>query len=108
MGMEWSRLTGDGFRSVSLEARPRLGRLATDGSRLQPQLRTVRSDPQTWKDMAWLGVTSIVGFAGGLAVIPTAGLALTYVSMPLWHWAGSHPDNGFSGACSTTRRGLER
>ena len=56
-----------------------------------PYLRTLSSDPQTWKDMAWLGVTSIVGFAGGLAVITAAGLAATYVSMPLWYWAASHP-----------------
>src|SRR3954454_17110170 len=54
-------------------------------------LRTLSSDPQTWKDMAWLGVTSIIGFAGGLAVITAAGLAATYVSMPLWYWASSHP-----------------
>jgi Putative sensor len=54
-------------------------------------LRTLSSDPQTWKDMAWLAVTSIIGFAGGLAVITAAGLAATYVSMPLWYWAASHP-----------------
>jgi hypothetical protein len=41
--------------------------------------------------MAWLGVTSIVGFAGGLAVITAAGLAASYLSMPLWYWAVSHP-----------------
>ena len=54
-------------------------------------LRTLSSDPQTWKDMAWLGVTSIIGFAGGLAVITAAGLVAGYVSMPLWYWAVSHP-----------------
>jgi hypothetical protein len=54
-------------------------------------LRMLGSDPRTWKDMAWLGVTSIIGFAGGLAVIAAAGLAVTYVSMPLWYWAVSHP-----------------
>jgi hypothetical protein len=41
--------------------------------------------------MAWLGVTSIVGFAGGLAVITASGLAAAYVSMPLWYWTVSHP-----------------
>jgi hypothetical protein len=56
-----------------------------------PYLRTLSSDPQTWKNMAWLGVTSIIGFAGGLAVITAAGLAATYVSMPLWYRAASHP-----------------
>ena len=60
-----------------------------------PYLRTLSSDPQTWKDMAWLGVTSIVGFASGLAVITAAGLAAAYVSMPLWYWAVSHPHNQY-------------
>src|SRR3954452_13559828 len=30
-----------------------------------PYLRTLSSDPQTWKNMVWLGITTIVGFAGG-------------------------------------------
>jgi len=58
-------------------------------------LRTLSSDPQTWRDMAWLGVTSIVGFAGGLAVITASGLAAAYVSMPLWYWAVSHPQRQY-------------
>jgi hypothetical protein len=51
-------------------------------------------DPQTWKDMAWLGVTSIVGVAAEFLVITAAGLVATYVSMPLWYWAASQPHNG--------------
>src|SRR3954447_9138703 len=54
-----------------------------------PYLRTLSSDPQTWKDMAWLGVTSILGFAGGLAVVTATCLAATYISMPLWYWSAS-------------------
>jgi hypothetical protein len=60
-----------------------------------PYLRTLSSDPQTWKDMAWLVVTSTIGFVGGLAVITLAGLAVTYVSMPLWYWAASHPQQEY-------------
>src|SRR3954452_11188599 len=56
-----------------------------------PYLRTLSSDPQTWKNMAWLGVTSIIGFAGGLAVITAAGPAATYLAMPPWDWTTSHP-----------------
>lgn len=55
-------------------------------------LKTLSSDPQTWRDLAWLAVTSILGFTWGLVVITAAGLALTYVSMPLWYWA--IPDRG--------------
>lgn len=56
-----------------------------------PNLKTLTADPQTWKEMAWLGVNSLVGFGGGLAVTTAAGLVVTYVSMPLWFWAVSHP-----------------
>jgi len=56
-----------------------------------PYIKALSSDSQTWKDLAWLAVTSIVGFACGLAVITGAGLVVTYVSMPLWYWAVSHP-----------------
>jgi hypothetical protein len=58
---------------------------------LLPLLRTVSSDPQTWKDLAWLGLTSIVGFTLGLAAIAAAGIVLAYVSMPIWYWAISDP-----------------
>jgi hypothetical protein len=56
-----------------------------------PWLRTLTSDPQTWRDLAWLAVTSIVGFAWGLAVLTAAGLVVAYVSMPIWYWAVDHP-----------------
>jgi hypothetical protein len=58
---------------------------------LLPLLKTVSSDRQTWRDMAWLALTSIVGFTLGLAVITFAGLVLAYVSMPAWYWAVSDP-----------------
>lgn len=60
-----------------------------------PLLKTVTSDPQTWRDMAWLGVTSVVGFAMGLGVMVALGLALTYVTMPFWYWAVSHPEQEY-------------
>jgi hypothetical protein len=52
-----------------------------------PRLKTTSSDPQTWKDLAWLGLNSIAGFTLGLAVIVAAGVVLTYLSMPVWYWA---------------------
>ena len=56
-----------------------------------PLLKTVSPDPQTWKDLAWLALTSIVGFTLGLAVITAAGVVLAYLSMPIWYWAISDP-----------------
>src|SRR5215204_3052181 len=60
-----------------------------------PLLRTVSSDPQTWKDLAWLGLTSIAGFTLGLAAIMAAGIVVAYVSMPIWYWAISDPDGQY-------------
>ena len=65
-------------------------------------LKSVSADPQTWKDMAWLGITSTAGFALGLAAITGAGVALAYVSMPIWYWAISDP----SGQYGLTNLGL--
>ena len=60
------------------------------------RVRAVREDahaptPRPWRDLAWLAITSVVGFAGGLVVITAAGLAVSYVSMPLWYWAVTDP-----------------
>jgi hypothetical protein len=56
-----------------------------------PYVRTLSSDPQTWRDLAWLAVTSVAGFAGGLVVTTAAGLVTAYVSMPFWYWAVTDP-----------------
>lgn len=56
-----------------------------------PLVRTLTRDPQTWRDLGWLAITSVVGFVGGLAVVVAAGLAATYLSMPLWYWAVTDP-----------------
>jgi Putative sensor len=56
-----------------------------------PLLKTVSSDPQTWKDLGWLGVTAIAGFVLGLVPAAVAGFALAYLSMPIWYWAISDP-----------------
>ena len=44
-----------------------------DARGFAPLLKTVSSDPQTWKDLGWLGLTSIVGFTLGLAAITGCG-----------------------------------
>lgn len=64
-------------------------RPAADG--FGPALRALRTDPQTWRDLAWLALASIVGFTLSLVVITTAGVVLTWVSLPAWYWAVSDP-----------------
>lgn len=71
---------------------------------LTPLLRTVTTDPQTWKDLAWMGLTSIAGFALGLTALTAAGIVVAYVSMPVWSWAISDPGTlqGFTNLGSIT------
>ena len=56
-----------------------------------PLLRTVSTDRQTWRDLGWLALTSIVGFVLGLVPVAIAGFALAYISLPIWYWALSDP-----------------
>jgi hypothetical protein len=60
-----------------------------------PLFKTVSSDPQTWKDLGWLALTSIAGFALGLAALIAAGIAVGYLSMPIWYWAVSDPGDQY-------------
>ena len=69
-----------------------------------PLLKAVSSDPRTWKDLAWLGLTSIVGFALGFAAITFAGFVLAYLSMRIWFWAVSDPHDQYG----LTNLGLAR
>jgi Putative sensor len=62
-----------------------------DGRGFGPALRAVSADPQTWRDLAWLALASIAGFALSLVVITTAGVVLAWVSLPAWYWAVSDP-----------------
>jgi hypothetical protein len=60
-------------------------------SGIVPFVKSLTTDPQTWRDMAWMALTSLVGFVSGLAVVTAVGVIGAYVSMPLWYWAIGHP-----------------
>jgi hypothetical protein len=71
--------------------------LVYDGAvALVPLLKTVSSDPRTWKDPGWLGLISIVGMALGFAAITFAGFVLAYLTMPVWYWAVSDPHDQYA------------
>jgi hypothetical protein len=55
------------------------------------RLRTVSSDPQTWRDLGWLALNSVIGFAFGLLVLTMAAVVVGWIAMPLWFWAVDHP-----------------
>ena len=58
---------------------------------LGARLRTVTTDPQTWKDLGWLVLNSIVGFAISVAGLTATALVIGYIAMPLWWWAIADP-----------------
>ncbi len=52
-------------------------------SRLFSPLR----DPQTWRDLAWLVLHSLIGFAFGTAALTAIGVVVAGLTMPAWYWA---------------------
>ncbi len=43
-------------------------------------------DPQTWRDLSWLIVHSLVGFAFGVAAVTLVAIVLGTATLPLWYW----------------------
>lgn len=50
------------------------------------RVRAVATDPQTWKDFAWLLLLTAIGFAFGLVAIILWSIALSSITVPLWWW----------------------
>ena len=53
-------------------------------------LNTLR-DPQVWRDLGWLIVHSVVGFAFGVAAVTLVATAAGIAVLPLWYWALPDP-----------------
>jgi signal transduction histidine kinase len=60
-------------------------------SSLPARLKTITIDPQTWKDLGWLVINSIVGFAFALTALTATAVVIGYITMPLWWWAIPDP-----------------
>jgi hypothetical protein len=56
-----------------------------------PAVRAVTRDPQTWRDVAWLALASVVGFALSLGALVVVAAVAAWVSLPAWYWALSDP-----------------
>jgi signal transduction histidine kinase len=54
-------------------------------------IRCVTTDPQTWKDLGWLVLHSIVGFVLAVVALTVTALVVGYVLMPAWWWAIPDP-----------------
>ena len=59
------------------------------------RIRAVTADPQTWKDLAWLVLNSVAGFAAAVAAISFTGLVLGYITMPIWWHYISNPHDQY-------------
>ncbi|HEY1854898.1 MAG TPA: sensor domain-containing protein, partial [Solirubrobacterales bacterium] len=68
--------------------RPLRGRYRDHGDEgFLERLRSTAADWQTWRDLAWLLVHSIVGFAFGVVAVTLVALTVGLAAMPAWYWA---------------------
>jgi len=51
------------------------------------RLGRTAGDPQTWRDLGWLIVHSVLGFVFGLLALGLVALTLAMAAMPAWYWA---------------------
>jgi signal transduction histidine kinase len=51
------------------------------------QMMDVLTDPQSWKDLAWLTFTGTFGFVAALTAVCGWLLVVSFWSVPLWFWA---------------------
>jgi hypothetical protein len=58
-------------------------RASSLGSRVLAVLR----DPQVWRDLGWLILHSVVGFAFGIIALSLVASVLGLATLPLWFWA---------------------
>ncbi len=58
-------------------------------------LRTVTADPQTWKELGWLVLNSVLGFIFAVVSLSVTVLAVAYVLMPAWWWAIPDPSTQY-------------
>jgi signal transduction histidine kinase len=64
------------------------------GDGVGARLRTVVTDPQSWKDLAWLGVGGVLGFTNGILAAAIWALGITQLTTLVWWWIpGSHSDH---------------
>jgi signal transduction histidine kinase len=64
--------------------RPRSGNVLT-------RLRIVGTDPQSWKDLAWLTILGSLGFAVSVMAVVLWGVTLGMLSLPAWYWSLPEP-----------------
>lgn len=51
------------------------------------RLGSTSRDRQTWKDLAWLVVHSVVGFTFAVIAVSLVASVVAFLTMPLWYWS---------------------
>jgi signal transduction histidine kinase len=59
------------------------------------RLRCVTTDPQTWKELGWLVLNSVAGFAAAIAGLTATVVVLSLIFCPAWWWAIPDPDQQY-------------
>ncbi len=59
------------------------------------RLRNVTVDPQTWKDLGWLVLNSVLGFVAAVVGLTATVVVIGYIVMPLWWWAIPDPSQQY-------------
>jgi signal transduction histidine kinase len=57
------------------------------GGGILPRLHAALGDPQSWKDLAYLGLHGIVGFTWGTVWLTLWTYAIGSLTLPAWWWA---------------------
>jgi signal transduction histidine kinase len=51
------------------------------------RLSSTSRDAQTWKDLTWLVVHSVVGFSFAVVAVSLVASVIAFFTMPLWYWS---------------------
>jgi signal transduction histidine kinase len=57
------------------------------GESFVARLSSTSRDKQTWKDLAWLVVHSVLGFTFAVIAVSLVASVIAFLTMPLWFWS---------------------
>ena len=57
------------------------------GESFLARLSSTTRDAQTWKDLAWLIVHSVLGFTFAVIAVSAVASVVAFLTMPLWYWS---------------------
>jgi signal transduction histidine kinase len=57
------------------------------GESFLARLSSTSADKQTWKDLAWLIVHSVLGFSFAVTAVSSIAFVIAAFLMPLWYWS---------------------